>query len=92
MPVIGDVEIMVFARTSDIDDYSGNKFSVLYDAGFRYFVNNGTAPKAEVNNSYVRQTRLMGTGNAMGWSSSQFANYFDCNAVLDMASRGSIPN
>lgn len=92
VPVIGDVEIMVFARTSDIDDYSGNKFSVLYDAGFRYFVNNGTAPKAEVNNSYVRQTRLMVTGNAMGWSSSQFANYFDCNAVLDMASRGSIPN
>ena len=91
-PVLGEVDVMVFARASDIDDYSGNKFNVLYDAGFRYFVGNATAPKADVNSTFVRQSRLMVTGNAMGWSPSTFTNYFDCNAVLDMSSRGNIPN
>lgn len=91
-PVVGDVDVMVFARSSDIDDYSGNKFNVLYDAGFRYFVGNAAAPKADVNSTFVRQSRLMVTGNAMGWSASQFAQYFDPNVVLDMASRGTIPN
>lgn len=91
-PVIGDVDVMIFAKTSDIDDYTGNKFSVLYDAGFRIFVNNGNSPKCDVNPTYIRQTRLMVTGNAMGWTASMFNGYFDCNAVLDMAARVSIPN
>lgn len=91
VPVIGDVDIIVFARTTDIDDYSGAKFKVLQDAGFGIMVNNGTAPYAEINPDFVRQTRLMVTGNAMGWYSNRFAGYFDCNLVLD-SSRGNIPN
>ena len=91
VPVIGDVDIIVFARTTDIDDYSGAKFKVLRDAGFGIMVNNGTAPYAEINPDFVRQTRLMVTGNAMGWYSNRFAGYFDCNLVLD-SSRGNIPN
>lgn len=91
-PVLGEVDVMVYARTSDIDDYSGNKFNVLYDAGFRYFVTNGTSPKTDINSTFVRQTRLMVTGNAMAWSSNQFTGYFDCNVVLDMANRKSVPN
>ena len=91
VPVIGDVDIIVFARTTDIDDYSGAKCKVLQDAGFGIMVNNGTAPYAEINPDFVRQTRLMVTGNAMGWYSNRFAGYFDCNLVLD-SSRGNIPN
>ena len=91
VPIVGDVDIIVFARTTDIDDYSGAKFKVLHDAGFRVFVNNGNTPYAEVNTNYVRQTRLMVTGNAMGWYSNRFTTYFDCNLVLD-SSRGNIPN
>ena len=91
VPVVGDVDIIVFARATDIDDYSGAKFKVLHDAGFRIFVNNGNTPYAEVNTNYVRQTRLMVTGNAMGWYSNRFTTYFDCNLVLD-SSRGNIPN
>ncbi|MBQ3504142.1 MAG: hypothetical protein IJA75_05515 [Oscillospiraceae bacterium] len=91
VPIVGEVDIIVFARATDIDDYSGAKFKVLKDAGFRVFVNSGNAPYAEINTDYIRQTRLMVTGNAMGWYSNRFATYFDCNLVLD-SSRGSIPN
>lgn len=90
VPVIGDVDVMVFARTSDIGDYSGAKFGVLSDAGFRYFIKHGSAPSAEVNNSYVRQTRLMVTGENMAWHSDQFSKYFDSAAILNNL-RGNVP-
>ena len=91
VPVVGDVDIIVFARGTDIDDYSGAKFKVLKDAGLRVMVNSGNAPYAEVNTDFVRQTRLMVTGNSMGWYATRFSAYFDCNLVLD-SSRGDIPN
>lgn len=92
-PVIGNVDILVFAQTSDIDDYNGTKFDVLYDAGFRIFVNNGSATSAQINSTYVRQTRLMVTGNSMMWYSSNFTGIFDTNVVLDLTARGgSVPN
>ena len=91
VPVVGDVDIIVFARGTDIDDYSGAKFKVLQDAGFGIMVNSGNAPYAEVNTGFVRQTRLMVTGNAMGWYATRFSGLFDCNLVLD-SSRGDIPN
>ena len=91
VPVVGDVDIIVFARGTDIDDYSGAKFKVLQDAGFGIMVNSGNAPYAEVNTDFVRQTRLMVTGNAMGWYATRFSGLFDCNLILD-SSRGNIPN
>ena len=90
-PVIGEVDTMVFARASDIEAYSGTTFNVLYNSGIRFFLNNGSSPRVDVNTTFVRQTRLMVTGEAMAWYSSQFSNYFDCNVVLDLASRGSTP-
>ena len=92
-PVIGAVDTIVFARESDLGDYTGNKFEILYNAGFRIFVKNGDAPYAEVNTSFVRQTRLMVTGNSMAWKPTQFTslNLFDPNLVLD-SQRGDVPN
>ena len=94
VPVIGEVDTIVFARGTDIDDYSGNKFSVLYDAGYRYFIgaNSSNEIKTDININYVHQTRLMVTGNAMAWHNNLFTNYFDCNVVLDVSTRGSVPN
>ena len=89
-PVLGDMDVMVYARTSDIGDYSGAKFGVLSDAGFRYFVKHGSAPSAEVNNTYVRQSRLMVTGENMAWHSDQFSKYFDSAAILNNL-RGNVP-
>ena len=93
-PILGQVDTIVFAKNSDIRDYSGPKFNVLYTSGFRVLVTNGEQPYAEVNNTYVRQTRLMVTGNAMAWKSAQFTNLslFDPNIVLDMTSRKQVPN
>ena len=92
-PIIGDVNIMVYARTCDITDYSGTKFNVMSTSGFRYFVSNGKEPWAEVNNNYVRQRRLMVTGENMAWYSDQFTSngLFDPNTVLDSTSRGNVP-
>ena len=92
-PVIGDVNVLVYAQASDIGDYTGNKFTVLHNAGFRYFVTDGEAASTAVNSTYVKQARLMVTGENMAWKSSMFSDLFDCNAVLDLTSRGgSVPH
>jgi len=91
-PVLGNVDTIVFARAKDIQDYNGNAFQVLYTSGFRYFVANGTQPWAEVNTNYVRQKRLMVTGNSMQWYPNQFTGMFDCAAILDVNIRGDVPN
>ncbi len=89
-PVIGEVDTLVFARTSDIGDYSGTKFEVLYKTGFRYFVKHGSDTYAEINNTYVRQTRLMVTGENMAWHSDMFSDYFDCAPLMNNL-RGNVP-
>ena len=92
-PVLGNVNTIVFARSKDIQDYSGNAFQVLYTSGFRYFVAySSQQPWAEINTNYVRQKRLMVTGNSMAWYSSQFNGMFDCAAILDVNLRGNVPN
>ena len=91
-PVLGDVNTIVFARAKDIQAYNGNAFDVLYTSGFRYFVANATQPWAEINTNYVRQKRLMVTGNSMQWYPNQFNGMFDCAAILDVNTRGSVPN
>ena len=92
-PILGEVDTLVFARTSDIGDYSGPKFEMLTSCGIRYFIKHGEDPYAEVNNTYVRQTRLMVTGNSLAWKASMFTDdgLFDPITVLDPA-RGNVPN
>lgn len=90
-PVIGDVNVFIFAKTSNITDFSGQAFNAMYSEGFRYFVGHGDKPYAEITTSYVRQNRLMVTGETMAWYSNYFNNIFDCAAVLDISIRGSVP-
>lgn len=90
-PVLGEVDTMVFARASDIESYSGTTFDVLYKSGIRYFLNSGSSPRVDINKTFVRQTRLMVTGETLAWYSSQFTSYFDSNVVLDVATRGGMP-
>lgn len=92
-PVLGKVDTIVYARASDIQDYTGNAFNVLYTSGFRYFVGySAQQPWAEINTNYVRQKRLMVTGNSMAWYSNQFNGMFDCAAILEVNTRGNVPN
>ena len=92
-PVIGEIDTIVFARGKDIGDYTGGKFEVLHAAGFRYMIKSGDAPYTEINNTYIRQTRLMVTGENMVAKSTMFTNngLFDPNTVLDLSVRGNVP-
>ena len=92
-PVLGEVDTIVFAKSSSIGDYNGSKFDVLFNNGFRIFVKNADEPYAEVNSTYVAQSRIMVTGNALQWKTDKLNKYFDPNLVLDLTSRGgSVPN
>lgn len=88
--IIGNVDTFVFAKTSNITDYNGNSFSVMYQSGFRYFISNGDSPMTEVNPTYVRQNRLMVTGETMQHYSSRFTGLFDCAAILEVNIRGDV--
>lgn len=90
-PVIGEVNTFVFAQTSDLTSYTENAFQVMYTSGFRYFVSNGSSPSTEVRSNYVRQQRLMVTGSTMAYNQSWFTGMFDCAAILDVNTRGNIP-
>ena len=92
-PVIGELDTIVFARGGDIGDYTGGKFDVLTAAGFRFMLKSSETPYTEVNNAFVRQSRLMVTGENMVAKASMFTDngLFDPNTVLDLATRGNVP-
>ena len=94
-PIVGNVEVLTYAQLSDIASkgtYSGDKFNLLQDFGFRYYLGFCTdgQPWAVVADNYVRQGRIMVTGSNLAHHSDWFANLFDPSSVLD-ASRGTIP-
>ena len=88
--VIGNVDTFVFAKLSNITDYNGAAFQTMYQSGFRYFISNADAPMTQVNPTYVRQNRLMVTGETMQHYSSRFTGLFDCAAILEVTIRGDI--
>lgn len=91
-PVIGQVDTLVFAQEGNLSSYTSSAFDVLYNTGFRYFVSSDTKPWATVENTYVRQNRLMVTGRTMQHYSDQFNGMFDCAAILNVNLRGNIAN
>ena len=93
MPVVGTLDTIVYAKSSDISStgtYTGSKYNVLYDAGFRYFISNGNIPSAEVNSAYVRMKRVMVTGQYMAHTAGMYKDYFDAKVVLNSL-RGNVP-
>ena len=93
VPVIGAVDTIVYAKTSDISNtgaYTGSKYNVLADAGFRYFISNGNKPACTVTGEYVRQLRVMVTGEYMAHTSTMYTDYFDAKTVLN-STRGDVP-
>lgn len=87
-PWIGNVDVLVFARDGDLGDenvYSGSKFNVAYNAGFRFFMGSGDTPWNQVNDLYVRHNRICVTGNNLKKNAELFAGMFDAATVLDSA-------
>lgn len=87
-PIIGDIDVFVYAKGTDISDYTGTAFKSMYTTGFRYFIASGKSPSTTVNNTYVHQNRLMVTGEYMRHYSDRFTGLFDCNRILDLTARG----
>lgn len=87
VPVIGETDIMVFPKESDIagvESYVGNsKFNVMYNAGFRFFLGSGTISWDQVDDLYVRHSRLMVTGSYLTKYPERYADLFDAATVLD---------
>ena len=91
--IIGPVDILVYAKESDISStgsYTGSRYTILDAEGFRYFITSGSKPTATVAGSYVRQVRLMVTGTQMAHAASTYTNYFDAKSVLN-SQRGNVP-
>ena len=93
LPILGEAQTLVYAKSSDISttgDYSGSKYTVLYNAGFRYFITSGSNPSATINANYVRQVRLMVTGTTMANAGSTYNQYFNAATLLN-SQRGNVP-
>lgn len=86
-PVLGDVPVLVYAKASDISadgNYEGgNKYNVLKDNGFRYFISSANVPYADVTVNYIRQSRIMVTGQQMIVKPEIFSKYFTAKDVLN---------
>jgi len=94
-PILGKVNILAFAKNSDISDrtpYTGAKYDLLQNAGFSIYLGfcEDGAPWATVDNQYIRMGRLLVTGSNMAHHADWFTNLFNTNAVLD-PSRGQVP-
>ena len=94
-PILGDVDILVYAQLSDLTEaegYGSEKHSVLQNAGFRFylgFCDDGTS-WSTIADDYVRQGRIMVTGSNLAHHADWFTGIFDAKAVID-ANRPSIP-
>lgn len=95
VPILGDTDILVFSRNDIGDDssYSGEKFNILFSAGFRYYIGfcSTNSTWATVSNDYVRQGRIMVSGSNLAYHADWFEGMFDASAILD-SSRGDIPS
>ena len=89
-PILGDLDIMVFAQNSDINSgvlYSGEKFEYLKAQGFKYFLGfcSEGDPFTFIAEDYVRQGRLLVSGTNLKNNAKWFATIFDTADLLDAA-------
>lgn len=82
-PVLGQTNILVYAKDSELTEYSGSKFNVLQNAGFRYYLGFTTGTSGgTVNEDYILQKRLCVTGSNMA-GTNIYGSLFDAASVLD---------
>lgn len=87
VPYLGNVDVLVYARNSDIggsEPYSGDSYQVLKNAGFRYYLGASSDSQswASVEGEYVRQNRLPVTGELLTLSPELYTGLFDAAAVV----------
>jgi len=88
-PLLGEIDTLVFAKNSDISDntaaYDGDKYEVLYAMGFRNFLGfcDSSTPWALLEKEYVRQGRILVTGNGLENTTALYEEFFNPMAVKD---------
>lgn len=78
--ITGGTDILIYARDADIGDtepYSGAKFNVMYNAGFRFFMGVSPSGWSQVGDMYVRHNRVMITGSTLRDHPDRFTGMFD---------------
>ena len=86
-PVLGKTDLMVYARNADIaapGTYSGDKFSTLYDGGFRYYFGFCTdgKPWFVAESNYIRQGRILVSAENLTQHADWFAGILNPAAIL----------
>lgn len=91
VPIIGNTDIFVFPKTSDISDngaaYSGDQFKALSSCGFKYYLGfcTGSIPYYSAHNTYIRMGRIQVTGSALTNNAQLFNGMFEAASVMDNA-------
>lgn len=90
--VIGQTDVLVFAQEGDIGSsyQDNNKFDILHENGFHYFLGSSSILFQEVGERYVRHNRLLVTGSTLAHHADWFQGMIDTADLLDSL-RGSIP-
>lgn len=88
VPILGELDVIVFAQNSDISSgmlYSGEKYEYLKSIGFNYFLGfcSEGSPFTFIAEEYVRQGRLMVTGENLIHHSDWYDAIFDTEGLLD---------
>lgn len=84
-PILGQVDVLVYAKNSDLETYSGEKFEALTQAGFRYFLGfcNNHESWLQLNSTYVRQGRILIHGANLERNAYLYGGLFDPETVFD---------
>ncbi|MBQ3404406.1 MAG: polysaccharide deacetylase, partial [Oscillospiraceae bacterium] len=86
-PIVGETDILIYPFGADIagvEDYSGERYQTLYDAGFRYFCNVDSSKYwVQIRDDYVRQGRRNVDGYRMYWNPDKLSDLFDVSKVYD---------
>ena len=87
-PLIGQTDILVYAKSSDIEDtkepYKSDKYELLSDAGFRYYfgVCYNSDPWMSISDESIRIGRIMVTYNLLKENPDLYAGLFNAANIL----------
>ena len=88
VPIIGNVDILMFAQSSDIGSgmlYSGEKYEYLMSAGFNYFIcpSPEGSPFTFIADEYVRQGRLVVSKANINARDNLFTGIIETEGILE---------
>lgn len=94
-PIIGDTDVLIYAHGDDIagiGSYSGAKYEMLKNYGFKYFCNVDSAKAwVQLGKGYVRQGRRNLDGYRMWYNPGMLSDLFDVDNVWDNSRPTPVP-